>query len=207
MTIASVLFRRPFPVVLTTALICLVATVGTACHRAVNPDPVNTKAADSLRVRDFYPLAVGNRWTYETRLGNRTETQTVEIVAEEHGFHRDTAGGLLRVDSEGLRDPQRYLLRTPLEPGNSWSVVLAPGVSENYEIVDAGSSCSVPAGTFARCVTVRGQNRVDGSRQLVSEWTYAEGIGLVSLHTRIEKGERNVVPQVEMRLVSFDRAQ
>lgn len=160
---------------------------------------------DGLRVRDFYPLQAGNRWVYEMRLGNRMERQEVEIVGEEQGFLRDSAGGLLRIDSEGLRDPHRYLLREPLARGTKWSSVPAPGSIESYEIVDAGTSCSAPAGTFARCVRVRGENRVDPSRVLVSEWVYAEGVGLVGLSTRIERGESEFLPQIEMVLVSFER--
>lgn len=187
-------------------LLCVATAGSLACHRSAKPDPSDAPASGSeLRVRDFYPLSVGNRWTYDVRMGNRTERKSIEIVAEEQGFHRDSEGGLLRIDDEGLRDPQRYLLRDPLVKGTAWSSVPAPGSIESYEIVEAGTSCRTPAGTFARCVRVRGENRVAASRLLVSEWTYAEGVGLVELRTRIERGEDEFLPQIEMVLVSFER--
>lgn len=192
--------RRPVHL----SLVCLLVVGALACHRSAVPDSGEATRSE-LRVRDFYPLNVGNRWTYDVRMGNRTMRQSVEIVAEERGFHRDSEGGLLRIDDEGLRDPQRYLLRNPLVEGTAWSSVPAPGSIERYEIVEAGTSCKTPAGTFARCVRVRGENRVDPSRVLVSEWTYAEGVGLVELRTRIERGEGNYLPQIEMVLVSFER--
>src|SRR5262249_9662020 len=62
---------------------------------------------------DYYPLAVGNHWTYSVNfLGDRRERR-VEIIGHRDGYYLDNEGGQLTVDGLGVRDQKRYLLRSP----------------------------------------------------------------------------------------------
>lgn len=186
-------------------LLAALALAFAACATApVAPPPATV--TEALRARDFYPLRVGHKWTYEVRAGGQVATRSIEILKEDGGFYRDSGGGSLKGDARGLRDPDRYLLMDPVEKGHKWSSVLSVQSTERYEIIDAGRPCEVPAGLFARCVTVRGTNAIDANRQLVNEVTYAEGVGLVEMHTFARTGSEPPKEQVSMRLVSFKLA-
>lgn len=160
-----------------------------------------------LRVGDFFPLAVGHAWTYEVRGGGQRGEQTVTIMREDGGWFVDSMGGRLRMDAFGLRDPDRYLLRSPLVVGASWSNVESVQSVERHEVIEAGVSCATAAGTWARCVTVRTTNAVDKGRVFVLESTYAEGIGLVAQRTLQEARGHDPVVVLERELLSFDLAQ
>jgi len=193
--------------------VCLLAAAlaAGACHRAAGPAPAPIGAPEPLLARDFYPLAAGNRWEWEVREPGppsgwstpRTSQRTVETVGEEDGFWRDTAGGMLRADAWGLRDRDRYLLRDPVVAGTKWTNVVSLQSTERYEILEAGRPCTVRAGTFGRCVVVRGTNRIDPRRTMSTEWTFAQGIGLVRVQTALESAQGVSAPQMEMELLSF----
>ena len=72
----------------------------------------------------------------------------------------------------------------PVRRDQKWFSVITIHSTENFEISSAGHPCTVKAGTFGRCATVRATLPVDVDlRSVVIESTYAEGVGLVSLHT------------------------
>lgn len=157
-----------------------------------------------MRVEDFYPLRIGNQWTYEVSGAGLSGQQLIEMTSEENGWFVDSMGARLRIDAFGLRDPDRYLLRAPLEAGTNWSNVESVQSVERHEIIEAGRSCSTPAGVWARCVVVRSTNALTPSRVFVLESTYAEGVGLVSQRTiQQAKGQEPVVV-LERELLSFE---
>ncbi|MHB8873080.1 MAG: hypothetical protein ACYC8T_05280 [Myxococcaceae bacterium] len=152
---------------------------------------------------DFYPLAVGNRWTYAaTSLGEKREV-AVEIVKEQNGFFLDNQGGQLTVDAFGVRDQKRYLLREPLEAGKGWTNVVSVSSVEHYKVIEVGQSCEVPAGRFEGCVRVEGRNRMDEKATLVGEWTFAPAVGVVRITTVVEVGEKRI-PQTRMELREYN---
>jgi hypothetical protein len=150
----------------------------------------------------YYPLAVGNQWTY---LVNGREDKPVDVkVLEENaeGYFVDNQGGQLKVDAFGVRDPKRYLLRGPLEVGRSWNNVVSVSSTERYQIVQAGVPCESPAGSFQNCVQVEARNRVDQGTTIVAAWTYAPGVGMVRMEMSAERnGQR--VPQTSLQLKSY----
>src|SRR5262249_20508252 len=102
----------------------------------------------------YFPLAVGNRWTYEaTYLGERS-TRGVGRVGFGDGSCLDREGRALGVDGEGLRDQTRSLLHEPLVAGSTWTSVVAPGSAEHYRVVSVGAPCEAPAGKFPDCIEV-----------------------------------------------------
>ncbi len=173
-----------------------------ACATTPNTAP-EAKAATAA---DFYPLTVGTQWQYEVVLLGQKTDFTVKMNREVDGYFEDSTGARFKVDSFGVRDEKRYLLRNPIEPGTKWNNVVAVGSTERYEITGTQQPCEAPAGKWQGCVTVESRNREKEGIYLVLELTFAPGVGLVQLATTLEnQGQR--IPQSTMRLVSFAPAQ
>jgi hypothetical protein len=180
------------------ALVALALGWGGCASKKVE---VEDQPRASGKVSDYYPLAVGNRWTYVVN-GRAEKRVEVKILKEEGGFFHDSQGGQLTVDSFGIRDQKRYLLRSPVETGRTWTNVVSVSSTERYQILQAGSSCESPAGVFQDCVQVEGRNRVDAETTLVNTFTFAAGVGLVRIQVDAEqKGRR--IPQTWLELASF----
>lgn len=138
---------------------------------------------------DYYPLAVGNQWTYRDETpgqgkGQPPVSRTVRIVSRTRdGYFKDSDRGELRADADCLHDRSRQLLCGPLSKGRSWTSVVSVSSTEKYEIVGVGEKVETPAGTFEGCVRVRAVNRAGPGAELVLEITYAPGIGPARIET------------------------
>ena len=160
---------------------------------------------DSAR---YFPLAVGNHWTYDaTYLGERS-TRRVEIVSFRDGSYVDRDGRALRVDQEGIRDQVRYLLHEPLTAGATWTSVVAPGSAEHYRVLSVHAPCEAPAGKFPDCVEVESRTLADPKtpgRLLVNRVTFAAGVGIARVRTALEEGSKSA-PTAELVLTAFEVA-
>ena len=173
-----------------------------ACRRAAAPSPAPSPSFES-EAACFYPLAVGNSWTYQGRmLGVRTR-RSVRIVKEQAGVFHDNMGAALRVDRHGLRDTKRYILRGPLEKGTKWISVTSVQAVEHYKIVATGKPVTVPAGTFHGCVVVRASILLTRQRQLVNELTFAPRVGIIRIQTTMVEHGNRLVPQVDLKLHEY----
>jgi hypothetical protein len=153
-------------------------------------------------VTAYYPLAVGNSWTYSASvLGDRAE-KTVSIVKQDFGFYVDDQKGRLKWDAYGLRDEKRYLLREPLEVGKTWTSVVSVQSVERSRIVEVDEPCTVPAGAFEHCLTVENSNRQDEHHTLVMRMTFAPGVGIVRIQTVLDN-DGKLTPQSELQLVNY----
>jgi hypothetical protein len=156
----------------------------------------------------YFPLAVGNHWTYQaTYLGERS-TRTVEVVAFRDGSYVDRDGRALRVDREGIRDQVRYLLHEPLTTGATWTSVVAPGSAEHYRVVSVHAPCEAPAGKFPDCIEVESRTLADPKtpgRLLVNRVTFAAAVGIVRVRTALEEGTKSA-PTAELLLTGFEVA-
>jgi hypothetical protein len=183
---------RPF--VLLLSLSCVLG----ACAKRVDA----TASAAPASLEAYYPLAVGNRWTYAVN-GAADKRVEVAILKEEGGYFVDSQGGRFAHDAFGLRDgDKRYLLRGPLEVGRSWTSIVSVSSTERYRITATGVPCEVPAGTFQGCVQVESRTRADADRVLSAHYTFAPRVGLVRLETQLEEGKRRL-PQVKLELAAF----
>ncbi len=160
-----------------------------------------------LSPADFYPLAIGNEWTYVDRsptlAPSASAERTVRIVRRDAaGFFHDSQRGELRTDADCLRDRVRRLLCGPFELGKGWSSVVSETSTERYEIAAVGERVTTPAGAFDGCVRVRAYNRAGAGAQYLLETTYAPGVGVVKLESfAVVNGV--VSPQVKAELRSY----
>ena len=126
----------------------------------------------SRQVEDYYPLAVGNCWTYTASFqGQQQPDLKVCIVKQERKYFIDDrqSPSRLRFDAEGLRDGSvRYLLKSPLETGQKWMSVVDVHKVEHYQIEAVDKRVKVPAGTFQNCVVVRMEEKMTSKRSLIA---------------------------------------
>lgn len=163
-----------------------------------------TSSGGGTRVKasDYHPAAVGAAWTYAGKVGGQPVEKTITVTGKKDGFFADDAGGLLKVDADGLRDEKRYLLKNPLEKGKSWASIVSVSSTEHYEIVDLGFTVNTAAGQFNDCVLVRGTNRIDAQKALRNEWTFAPKVGMVRITGTLVDGAKEM-PQVFLELKSY----
>ena len=130
----------------------------------------------------YYPLAVGNSWTYEYTPGARRET--IQIVGRDGPWFVDDHRGRVRADAEGVRDPDQYLLHAPLTPGARWTAVQNL-VVQHFTVTAVDATAQTRAGEFSGCVVVRNESPLpQGAGKFVTEWTYAPNVGLVQVRTQ-----------------------
>jgi hypothetical protein len=172
-----------------------------ACKTATTE--VKAAQEKSIDAKIFYPLQVGNKWTYDVNyLGEKRSIEMAISQTNAEGFAIDTSGAQLMADHFGVRDQKRYLLRNPVETGTSWTNVVSVSSIESYKILGTKQPCDCTFGTFTNCVIVESRNRVTEENVLVNEMTFAPEIGIVRLTTVLEaQGKR--IPQSSLNLVKF----
>jgi len=166
-------------------LLVLLLSLPAGCKSFLHLDPL-------LDVRDFFPLAIGNRWVYEDSSG----TQQEEILADHIGeffYNPNTRLGIAHDDQgviearfhRGVPSAQWYVIKKPLTIGAIWS-------SQDllYEITETKKTIRVRAGTFRNCLEVRVRHkrefvtsREPETVETVITLTLAPRVGLVELRT------------------------
>jgi hypothetical protein len=190
---------------LTSALPLLALALGCAGAPA---QPATAPAAAPDAIAPYYPLAVGNSWTFTDEspalpAERRGATRQVTILERtKDGFFKDSERGELRIDGGCLHDRLRRLLCAPVEKGARWSSVVSVSSTERFEIAGVGEKVATPAGTFDGCVRVRATNRAAAGTESVLEITYAPRVGPVRLETfAVVNGQ--VSPQVRAVLKAY----
>ena len=156
--------------------------------------------------RDFYPMQVGNAWSYDVDTGEGTTTLAVTRVESFDGrvAALRTAKAIVRYEAtpDGIRlaTGDAWLLRAPLEVGRTWS---APGGRE-AELLSRRVSVATPAGTFQSCVEVR---EVGGKLDLEVRTVYCSGVGPVSVSSTMKSdtGDRALTVVARLRGYSVNR--
>ena len=183
--------------------LALLLLIATACKTAPAREGASAGASAAAAAADpsaYYPLAVGNSWTYEYTPGATRET--IQIVGRDGPWFLDDHRGRLRSDTDGIRDADRYLLHAPLKPGAEWTAVQNL-VVQRFTVAAVDATVKTRAGEFSRCVVVRNESPVaQGAAKFVTEWTYAPGVGLVQLRTQTVS-PRGIQQQSRLDLVSY----
>ena len=179
-------------------LVCVLLLA--ACKSAqVKPEA----AAPGVDAKRWVPLAVGNSWTYELSGGGEgARRETIKIVGRDGAWFLDDHRGRLRYESDGVRDGDRYLLRTPVTAGAEWKSV-EQLVVQKFEVVATDASVVTQAGTFTGCAVVRNEQPLAKNGKFVTEWTYAPKVGMVQLRTSTLDAQGREQPQTKLVLVSF----
>jgi len=175
--------------------LALIALLLCSCRSGPQPGPGTGE--DATR---YYPLAVGNSWTYLLRGTGKQET--VSIVGRDGAWFLDDHRGRLRYEKDGVRDADRYLLRTPLSAGAKWSAV-ENLVVQRFEVVSMDANAVTQAGTFTRCAVVRNEQPLGKRGKFVTEWTYAKDVGLVQLVTSTVDAQGREQEQTRLQLVAY----
>ena len=166
-----------------------------ACSTAPQPKP--TPQLDPKEdAHRYYPLAVGNSWTYEERRSGKRETIT--IVGQDGPWFLDDHGGRIRYEPDGVRDGDRYLLRTPVVVGAKWSSV-ENLIVQRFEV----TSTSARVGDYRDCAVVRNEQPLKNGGKFVTEWTYAPKVGLAQIETSTLDVKGAQLPQTQLQLVSY----
>jgi len=173
--------------------------------KAAPPKAATASAAPAVNAADaalYYPLAVGNSWTYQVTDGSGAHEDTVQIVGRDGPWFIDDHRGRIRVDSEGVRDADRYLLRSPLTPSARWSAV-ENLVVQRFEVTTTEAKVETKAGGFTNCVVVRNEQPLAKGGKFVTEWTYAPKVGLVLLVTSTVDAHGRQQEQTRLQLVAY----
>ncbi len=145
------------------------------------------------RPGDYFPLALANRWQYESSEGRPTSpvTETWEVVSrkgvgyvlriQQSLLARDapaefvsasSAGVVMQPSDSASEDGQpQFVLKPPLTLGTSWQTSAG-----RYEITALDTLAAVPAGVFEDCIEVTFWSR-NGQAKAVT--LYAPGVGMV----------------------------
>ena len=165
-----------------------------ACKTAPAPKPAPRDA------RAYYPLAVGNSWTYA--VGGSQEEAKIEIVGRDGDWFLDDHRGRLRYEDGGVRDADRFLLRPPLVEGTHWTAV-ENLVVQHFEIVSADASLVTGAGSFTHCVVVRTSSMVKKDVTFTTEWTFAPEVGIAQIVTAVTDEKGLSTEQTRLSLTAF----
>jgi hypothetical protein len=152
---------------------------------------------------DYFPLAVGNRWVYESSEGTETApaVESWEVISQrDHTFvvriqqpFVTTEGvteyfvsapdGIGQVSGAvGSQEPRpsapRFFLKAPLTAGASWK-----NGDGRYAITAVGEPVTVPAGSFTDCIEVTRWS-TGGTATVIT--LYAPGVGMVQREERFQ---------------------
>lgn len=170
------------------------AVLLSACKSA--PEAAAPKADIAAGV--YYPLAVGNAWTYDVGGGRR---ETIQIVGRDGPWFLDDHKGRVRYEADGVRDADRYLLRSPVAVGSKWTAV-ENLVVQRFEVVSTDATAVTRAGTFTKCALVRNEQPLPRNGKFITEWTWAPAVGLVELRTSVVSEGGKAQDQTHLELVS-----
>lgn len=158
-------------------------------------------AGDDLPETEYYPLKIGNTWTY--RVGKEDGyTGETKVVRHEKGKEalvavlestKDgvviktekisvTKTGISRSVSTLLGEQSIQLLKLPPKQGDSWKSEIGFTSTVAFEAVE------VPAGKFKDAVIVT--SKMTSPRGLIeSRWWFVSGTGVVKQETKVGKDE------------------
>ncbi len=156
-----------------------------------------------LTPKDFMPLKIGNSWKYHVSYPGQEGIQTITIIKEKDGAFIDSTENTFTIDSQGLRDQQRYLIKNPLTVGTKWYSVSGPSSVEHFSIIDIPERCMVKSKAFDECLIVEGEVKLFDQGNFKTLWTYAKNIGIVEIITYLETSEGKKLTQSVLSLESY----
>lgn len=169
-------------------------------HNEISTPSKNVKP---LSPKDFMPLKIGYSWKYHVSYPGQEGIQIITIVKEKDGTFIDSTENTFTIDSQGLHDQQRYLIKNPLTVGTKWYSVSGPSSVEHFSIIDIPDRCMVKSKAFDECLIIEGEVKLFGQGKFKTLWTYAKNIGIVEIITYLESGEGKKLKQSVLSLESY----
>jgi len=168
--------------------------------------PASLLAQDASK---YYPLKVGNTWSYKFSMNGQTLPLKTKIVAVEkvggadlyhleatiQGVPNTTtedleanAKGVFRHKYSGMESkPPVQLLRTPVKDGDTWkSDINIAGQAASLSAKVGREDVTVPAGKY-KAVTVKIETDIMGQKIDTTYW-FAEGVGIVKQVINLPNG-------------------
>ncbi len=173
-----------------------------ACVTAA-PAPTGPVTSNGPRARELFPLAIGNRWTYDVSFAGAKQTLSVSIVSAEGSTFQDSRGWKFIAEPDGLRDEHRYLLKEPISVGSHWSSIIDVATTEDYRVAEVGIGLDVRAGHFDACVRITSRSPQTPGVALLAEQIYCPGVGLAKVMTYQEKQGNRGPAQWSQELASY----
>src|SRR5258708_2108044 len=153
------------------------------------PIPCCAQELRSKPSAGYYPLAIGNSWTYSVNGKSKVHQVVWKVLnakADASGLvfavwpiplETDDSGMQLQFSAERLRELSGdfFVLRFPLTTGKTWSVNRS-GPDRVFVVLGEGKPCAVGKPKFNACAVVRDD---DPAAKLRTVTTYALGVGPV----------------------------
>jgi len=150
------------------------------CSNTTGPEPTVPT------IEQYYPLSIGNTWTYEYYVDPWEGVTTTETISSTHNWDGVTVycsdvsyftinNGVLKewVDEQPSDAGEWWaLLQEPLKVGNRWLWTNIPIYEDTLIVISTNETVGVPAGLFENCIKVITKSN---SRYFI----YAPDVGLV----------------------------
>lgn len=146
-------------------------------------------------MKSYYPLAVGNTWTYKTQDGQSFTNTVTELngdvftmmnsmMPRPQSVRRD--GDTFLADNFEPGNFQLFLKENP-EPGETWDVIFRANNINNIltlTVKETGISKEVEGKTFDDVMLMEGDMKINVNGNIMSanyvvQYFYARGVGLV----------------------------
>ncbi len=146
-------------------------------------------------MNNFYPMAVGNVWTYKmkdgktftnTVLSANGQTFTMQNSTVDHPQYMRIDGDTYLADNFEAGNFQ-VLLKDNLKKGDKWEVKYKANNFENVlymTVLDTGANMSVEGKTYTDVTSIEGDMKINVNGNLTSvnykvQYYYARGVGLI----------------------------
>ena len=158
-------------------------------------------------LKEYYPLEVGNLWTFKTNsMVTNTNRTDRELIEKRDGSTYTFESGevMINMGTFILNKNGTILLKTPFEKGTTWNDIGVKG-----EITAVGEPYKVPAGEFSDTVEVTIEYQrpdKDDPQKIFTDRTvtrYAKGIGPISYYYEVKRPDGETIPTFRSELVSL----
>lgn len=143
----------------------------------------------------FYPLAIGNKWTYSNKNGEGFTNSVTGI--ENAGFSMmnsfTNSGSVIRLEGFNYETDSfeagnfQTLLREAAKPGDSWEVRFKANTLDNIMVMtvkETGATKEVNGKTFNNVMLVESESKINMNRNIMTlnyftQYYYSYGVGLI----------------------------
>lgn len=188
-----------FPLMI--VIIFVLATV-TGCNNNKKDAPPHTSDYKESALK-YFPLALGNKWTYNVNYFGSAGTIDVTITGTDGEWFLDNRGGRIMADRRGIRDADRYILMFPLQR-EEWISIIDTKTRETRKTIGVDEAVKVPAGTFEGAIKVHTYVELPDKKILHSFHYFVADVGIVKIETVLEDiKEGKMLPQTVTELISY----